>query len=202
MDKIQGEFEAVARNLGRYRLQTREAVVRRLEGALARSDEGALFRYELTQSEAGAFALRFWLDSAALARWQQLEGVYVLKTSLPSRPRPLAEVLRAYREQGQAERRFHHLKGPLAVAPLFLHNPERRAGLLCVLVWALMVLALRERQVRRSLKGKPLYGLYPEGRPRPAPTGPAVVEAFRTLGIVLVNDGGTAARHLAQPTSE
>ena len=200
VDKIHGEFAAVARNLGRYSLKTREAIVRRLEGALARYDEGALFRYELTQSEAGAFALRFWLDSAALTRWQQLEGVYVLKTSQPSRTRPLAEVLRGYREQAQAERRFHHLKGPLAVAPMFLKNPERIAGLLCILVWALMVLALMERQVRRTLKGKPLYGLYPEGRPSPAPTGPAVVETFHTLCIVIVNDGGTAARHLAQPT--
>jgi transposase len=37
------------------------------------------------------------------------------------------------------ERRFHHLKGQLAVAPMFLKNPERIAGLLCVLVWAAAV---------------------------------------------------------------
>jgi hypothetical protein len=43
--------------------------------------------------------------------------------------------------------------------------------LLCILVWALMVMALMERQTRRSLKGKPMYGLYPENRPSPAPTG-------------------------------
>jgi len=62
----------------------------------------------------------------------------VLKTNLSSRARPLAEVLRTYREQSQVERRFHHLKGPLAVAPMFLKNPERIAGLLCILVWALL----------------------------------------------------------------
>ncbi len=62
----------------------------------------------------------------------------MLKTNLSSRARPLAEVLRTYREQSQVERRFHHLKGPLAVAPMFLKNPERIAGLLCILVWALL----------------------------------------------------------------
>lgn len=125
----------------------------------------------------------------------------MLKTNLSSRARPLAEVLRTYREQSQVERRFHHLKGPLAVAPMFLKNPERIAGLLCILVWALMVLALMERQVRRKLAGKPLYGLYPEGRPSPAPTGPALLEAFSTLCIVIMDDGDRTLRHLAQPTA-
>lgn len=199
--KIQADLEAVQRNLGRYSLKTREAVVRRLEGALARYGEGALFRYELKGRPSGPFTLTWKIDGAALRQWQQLEGVYVLKTNLSSRECPLAEVLRTYREQSQVERRFHHLKGPLAVAPMFLHNPQRIAGLLCVLVWALMVLALMERQVRRGMKGKPLYGLYPEGRPSPAPTGPAILECFSTLCIVIVANNTTTVRHLAQPTA-
>lgn len=198
--KIREEFEAVQRNLGRYSLKTRAAIVRRLEGACARYAEGQLFRYELGQDANGAFALRFGLDSAALARWQQLEGVYVLKTNLPKAARPVAEVLRAYRGQSQVERRFHHLKGPLAVAPMFLKSPERIAGLLAILVWALMVLALMERQVRRRLRSKPLYGLYPEGRPSPAPTGPALLECFSTLCVVIVHTAEATVRQLAQPT--
>ena len=117
----------------------------------------------------------------------------MLKTNLPERTHPLAEVLRTYKGQSQVERRFHHLKGPLAVAPMFLKNPERIAGLLCVLVWALMVLALMERQVRRELKGEPLYGLYPEGRPSPAPTGPALIQGLSGLCVVIVHQGGEVA---------
>ena len=123
----------------------------------------------------------------------------MLKTNLPGRTHPIAEVLRAYKGRSRVERRFHHLKGPLAVAPMFLKNPERIAGLLSVLVWALMVLALMERQVRRELKGEPLYGLYPEGRPSPAPTGPSLVQALSGLSIVIVHQSGTVARRLAQP---
>ena len=172
--KVVAEFEAVQRNLGRYSLKTTEAIVRRLEAAKGKYAEGALLDYRLVQEPGGGFRLTWQFDAEALERWQHLEGVYVLKTNLPERTHPLAEVLRTYKGQSQVERRFHHLKGPLAVAPMFLKNPERIAGLLCVLVWALMVLALMERQVRRELKGEPLYGLYPEGRPSPAPTGPVV----------------------------
>jgi transposase len=199
--KIRADLEAVQRNLGRYSLKTREVVVRRLEGALAHYAEGTLFHYELKGGPHGPFTLTWSIDGPALLQWQQLEGVYVLKTNLSKRQRSLAEVLGTYREQSQVERRFHHLKGPLAVAPMFLKNPQRIAGLLCVLVWALMVLALMERRVRRGLKGKPLHGLYPEGRPSPAPTGPAILECFSTLCIVIVCNGATPVRHLAQPTA-
>lgn len=193
---IRAEFEAVQKNRGRSSLKTTAAVVRRLEAATGRYGEGALFRYERTQDRAGTLALAWPIDGPALSAWQHLEGVYVLKTNLPPRTQPAATVLRRYREQSQGERRFHHRKGPLAVAPLFLKDPERIAGRLCVLVWALLVLALLERQVRRNLKGEPLCGLYPEGRPRRAPTGPALLECFSTLGIVVVKEGKTTTRHL------
>jgi transposase len=198
--KIRAEFEAVERNLGRYSLKTTEAIVRRLEAAKGKYAEGELFEYHLKQDKGGSFRLDWGLNAAALERWEALEGVYVLKTNLPRETHRLTKVLRLYKEQAQVERRFHHLKGPLAVAPMFLKNPERIAGLLCILVWALMVLALMERQVRRELKGKPMYGLYPENRPSAAPTGPAVMECLSGWCIVIIQRDGTIDRQLAEPT--
>jgi transposase len=197
--KIRAEFEAVQRNLGRYSLTTTEAIVRRLEAAKGKYAEGELFTYRLTRDRTGGFHLAWEIAAEALERRQDLEGVYVLKTNLPKPTHPTAEVLRTYKEQSHVERRFHHLKGPLAVAPMFLKNPERIAGLLCILVWALMVLALMERQVRRGLKGRPLYGLYPEGRPSPAPTGPALIQGLSGLCIVIVREGDAITRQLAEP---
>src|SRR5262249_51562527 len=159
--KISAEFETIARNLNKYSLKTEETIRRRLKSAQAKYDEGDLFTYELTQDHRGLFSLTWKIDGKALQRCQLLEGVYLLKTNLSKRSYPLAKILTKYKEQSRVERRIHHLKGPLAVAPMFLKNPERIAGLLCILVWALMVMALMERQMRRSLKGKPLYGLYP-----------------------------------------
>jgi len=198
--KIRAELETIERNLNKYSLKTEDTIRRRLEAARAKYDEGELFTYELTKDRQGKFHLKWKIDNKALDRHKLLEGVYVLKTNLSKRSCPLVKVLAKYKEQSRVERRFHHLKGPLAVAPMFLKNPERIAGLLCILIWALMVLALMERQVRRGLKGKPLYGLYPENRPSPAPTGPALLDCFGTLCIVIVIDHGTTSRRLAQPT--
>jgi hypothetical protein len=83
---------------------------------------------------------------------------------------------------------------------MFLKNPERIAGLLCILVWALMVLALMERQVRRELKGEPMYGMYPENRPSAAPTGPALMECLSGWCIVISQRDGIIDRQLAEPT--
>jgi transposase len=194
--KIRAEFEAVARNLNRYSLKTEAAIVRRLESAKARYPEGDLFEYTLS-GRPGRFVLTWGINAAALSQWERLEGVYLLKTNWARRQYPLATVLAEYKTQSGVERRIHHLKGPLAVAPVFLEKPERIAGLLCIVVWALLVLSLMERQVRRSLRGEPLYGLYPENRPSPAPTGPAIMEAFSTLCIVIVKVGVKEQRHLA-----
>ena len=200
VSKIRAEFEAVERNLNKYSLTTQEKILGRLESAKAKySSEGSLFEYKLTKDRKGVFHLRWKINAKRLKRLTELEGVYVLKTNLPVKRCPTAKALSTYKEQSRVERRFHHLKGPLAVAPMFLEKPERMAGLLCILVWALMALALMERQTRRSLKGKPMYGLYPENRSSPAPTGPAILKCFRTLCIVIVKEHGEVSRRLAEP---
>lgn len=198
--KIREEFEAVERNLNKYSLKTEEAVVRRLESAKDKYPQGSVFAYQVTKDRKGVLHLTWKIDPKAFQRMQQLEGVYVLKTNLPATSCSTAQVLAKYKEQSQVERRFHHLKGPLAVAPMFLEKPERMAGLMCILIWALTLMALMERQVRGSLKGKPMYGLYPERRPSPAPTGPAILQCFSTLCIVIVKEHGTVSRRLAEFT--
>jgi transposase len=197
--KIRAEFEQVEKILGKYSLKTEEAIRRRLEQARGKYSEGKLFSYTLT-SKGGKFALTWELDAAALGRLKELEGVFVLKTNLSKSKQPLATVLAKYREQSKVEKRFHHVKGPLAVTPMFLENPKRIAGLLIVLMWALTVLALMERQVRKNLQGQPMYGLYPENRPSPAPTGARLIEKFATLSIVIIHDHRGTHRRLAQLT--
>jgi len=199
MAKIREEFESVERNLNKYSLKTEKTIVRRLETAKTKYREGKAFDYDLSQDRQGRFRLSWKINPKELRQLEQLQGVFVLKTNLPVKRCPTVNVLATYKGQSQVERRFHHLKGPLAVAPMFLEKPERMAGLMCILVWALTILALMERQVRRSLKGKPLYGLYPENRPSPAPTGPAILDCFSTLCIVIIKEHGSVSRRLADP---
>lgn len=196
VDKISAVFTQTVKNLNKYTLKTPEAVVRRLEVARGRYSEGQLFQYEVGEDSQGQLTLAWRIDSKALARWEALEGVFLLKTNLPIKTHSLVDVLRTYKGQIQVERRIGNLKGPLAVTPMFLKNPKRMAGLLYILIWALMILSLMERQVRRELKGKPMYGLYPENRPSKAPTGVRLIEAFEYLCIVLLEEQGETNRYL------
>jgi transposase len=199
LTKIRDEFEQAEKILGKYSLKTEEAIRRRLEQARGKYSEGKLFSYTLTSVD-GKFSLSWQIDEAGLARQKELEGVFVLRTNLSKSKHPIATVLAEYRNQSKVEKRFHHFKGPLAVTPMFLENPKRIAGLLIVLTWALTVLALMERQVRKNLKGKPMYGLYPENRPSPAPTGPRLLEVYAPLCIVIIHDHSGTHRRLAQLT--
>lgn len=198
LGKIREVFEHVARNLNRYRLKTAEAVRKRLEAARSRYAEGKLFVYTLSVDAEGRLTLAWRIDARGLARLAWLDGVFLLKTNLAEATHGLSEVLRTYRGQSQVERRIGNLKGPLAVAPMYLKSPKRMAGLLFILVWALMVLSLLERQVRRRLGGEPMYGLYPEHRASKSPTGVRLLEAFEYLCVIIVTEGGCSTRHLGE----
>jgi len=88
--KTHEALEAVKRNLDRYSLKTHEAIVRRVEAACGKYNEGKLLTYELSQDRKGQFQLQWKIRQQELEQWKLLEGVYVLKTNLPSRQCPLA----------------------------------------------------------------------------------------------------------------
>jgi transposase len=199
LNKVREEIEKIERNLNKYSLKTRQKIVERLEAARGKYNIGKVFHYEL-RSRQGQFQLQWHIDEEALARAQQLEGAFLIKTDLPKGEFPAAKVLEQYKEQIHVERRIGDMKGPLAIAPMFVEKPLRIAGLMLILLWALMALSLMERDVRRSLKGEPMYGIYPENRPCPAPTGRGILECFEELSIVVVKHKGETWRRLAELT--
>jgi transposase len=195
--KIKEEFEKVERNLNKYSLKTEKKIVSRLESAKNRYAEGEVFDYRLTKNRGGQFSLTWKINESVLRARREVEGGYVLKTNQTKEALGSAAALQEYKEQTHVERRIRNLKGPLALAPMYLEKPERMSGLLLILMWALMVMALMERAVRHSLKGKPMYGLYPENRPSAAPTAKLILDCFSTLCVVLIKDRGTTSRRLA-----
>jgi transposase len=196
IDKIRAEFETINKNLNKYSLKTRDKIVSRLESAKAKYAVGDVFIYELSQ-RSGKFTLHWSVDQPKLNRLKNLEGAYVIKTDLSKSKCPPAAVLQEYKEQIHVERRIGDMKGPLAIAPMFLEKPMRIAGMMYILLWALMALSLMERDVRKKLKGEPMYGLYPENRPSPSPTGRAILERFEDLAIVIAKHKGEQHRRLA-----
>jgi transposase len=195
--KITDAFQKVEKNLNKFSLKTRDKIVNRLEAAKNMYPIGSAFHYELTGRK-GAFKLRWSIDQQVLDREQSLEGVYLIKSDLPKNKYPAAKLLQEYKEQIHVERRIGDMKGPLAIAPMFLEKPKRIAGMMQILLWALMALSLMERDVRRKLNGKPMFGIYPENRPCPAPTGRAILECFEELCIVIIKHQGEQQKRLGE----
>ena len=92
-------------------------------------------------------------------------------------------MLRRYKAQEAVERRYQALKGPLAVAPIFLKNNRRIAALITVICVALLIFCLVEREVRRAIApAEKLDDLY-VGRPA-KPTGRLIFEALDQLRLI------------------
>ena len=195
LGKVRAAFEKIQKNLNKYSLKTREKITERLESAKSSYAIGHVFRYRIACRK-GVFSLQWHIDEEALSREKRLAGVYLLKTDLRKQDASAAEVLRQYKEQIHVERRIGDMKGPLAIAPMYLEKPQRIAGLMQILLWALMALSLMERDVRVSLAGEPMYGIYPENRPCRAPTVRGILECFEELTVVLMKHRGEIHRRL------
>ncbi|MFM7161924.1 MAG: IS1634 family transposase, partial [Planctomycetaceae bacterium] len=90
------------------------------------------------------------------------------------------ELLCAYKNQPQIEKRFSQLKTDFAVAPVHLHSPTRIVAFLCVYFFALLLESLLERELRRQMLRAKISSLplYPEGRPCRRPTARRVLDLF------------------------
>lgn len=96
---------------------------------------------------------------------------------------PATQILTRYKNQpGVSERRYHDIKGPLGVAPMFLHTNRRIAALIGVVCLALLIYCLIEREARRNLTpATKIDGRY-AGRPA-RPTASLIFTALATLRL-------------------
>lgn len=93
------------------------------------------FRVEI---EAGG--LRFSRDQERIGAEAALDGIYVLRTSVPEAELDAPDVVRAYKQLKQVERAFRTLKGPLELRPIH-HRLEDRVKahvFLCLLSYYLV----------------------------------------------------------------
>lgn len=79
-------------------------------------------------------------------------GCFVLLTTVACESLDAAAVLRTYKGQYGIESDFSFLKDPLVVNDLFLKTPSRIDALGMILIIALMIWRLMERQMRRCLQ--------------------------------------------------
>ncbi len=130
----------------------------------------------------GKPTLTWWFDQAAIDAEAATDGWYALLTNLGA-TETAAEVLLRYKAQEAVERRYGNLKGPLAVAPIFLNSNRRIAALITVISLALLVFCLIEREARRNLAPETkIAGLY--NRQPARPTGRLILTALAGLQLI------------------
>ena len=145
----------------------------------------------------GKPALTWWFDQDAIDAEAATDGWYALLTNLDAQV-TAAGVLLRYKGQEAVERRYGNLKGPLAVAPIFLKNNRRIAALITVISLALLVFCLVEREARRNLAPETkVDGLY--NRQPARPTGRLILTVL--AGLQLIPATTTSPAQITRPNA-
>jgi len=130
------------------------------------------------------------LDQALIDYDRTSDGMYPLLTN--DRSLSDAQVFAAHKRQPTIEKRFHQTKVVLEIAPVFLKNEGRIEAFFFVYFLALLVQALIERDLRRTMEteGVEELPLYPEERTTRRPTAEQLFRLFSlTQHHLLLEDG-------------
>jgi transposase len=133
------------------------------------------------------FSVSWRLNRSTLAEDSQFDGVYCLLTNDTSPTASVHRVFHDYKGQAKVEGRFRAVKAlPIQVRPIWLHQPKRIASLVFVVMVALFVFALIEREARRVVEhsGEPFRGVRSDHRDHLPITTPVLFEAFRSLTLL------------------
>lgn len=188
----------IAGLLGKYDYTSRKTIEVRIEKALRQAKAQQYFTYTLRGTdEHQDWRLEWSQDQEAITQSERFDGIALLCTNVPSERLTAGEVMVKYKEQVNVEQSIDFIKSPVQVRPMWLHSPKRLAGLLLLIMVAVLVAALLEHQVRHWIArtGKLLKGLMPEGRDNPYPTAKAMLRAFQSYALVIVRHQGDRQVH-------
>jgi transposase len=180
--RARDDLDRLTRGLGSRHYPDAAKVTARLSAIAASRRVGDYLRADAGTSPGGRPTLDWHFDHAAIDAEAATDGWYALLTNLPGNV-TAADVLARYKNQpATSERRYHDLKGPLAIAPMFLHANRRITAIIGVICMALLIYSLTERQARRNLApATTLQGLY-AGRPA-RPTASLIFTALAPLRL-------------------
>ena len=128
------ELEKIVKAAARERrpLRGRETIGVRVGRVLGRFKMGKHFRLEITDTSFG-----FERDPERIQDEARLDGIYVVRTTVPEEEMPAEAAVGAYKNLSQVERAFRSYKTDLDVRPLHHHTePRVRAHVfLCMLAY-------------------------------------------------------------------
>lgn len=190
LQQASADLDTLVRTAGtRYRPDTAAVTARAAEIARKRR-VGAYLITTITDDPATGkpvFAWRF--DQQAIDAEAATDGWYALLSNLDSNEADPAEILRRYKHQPAVERRYATVKGPLAVAPMFLQHNRRITALITIICLALLIFCLIEREVRRNLAPQQeMVGFYAYDNRATRPTGRLILQALHQLRLIPAHD--------------
>jgi transposase len=188
LDRARDDLDRLVRGLGSRHYPDEKAVTARITAIRTTRRVTTYLRAEIgTDPDTGKPTLTWSFDQAARDAEAATDGWYALLTTLPATIHA-SEVLIRYKGQEVVERRYGTIKGPLAVAPMFLKNNRRITALVTVICLALLIFCLIERHIRAAIApAATLDGLY-VGRPA-KPTGRLIFEALARLRLIPASGG-------------
>jgi transposase len=136
--------------------------------------------------------LRWTVDQDRIDYDEKSDGMYPLLTN--DRSLTAEQVLEAHKRQPNIEKRFQQTKTVHEIAPVFLKNEGRIEALFFLYFIALLIQALIERELRRTMKREQIESLplYPEERDCPRPTVLQILRIFNSPERhALLKDGET-----------
>jgi Domain of unknown function (DUF4277) len=183
------ELDTLTRTAGSRYHPTTHAVTAKAADIARRRRVSAYLTTTVTTTPAGAPVFTWTFDQTAIDADAAGDGWYALLTNLPPDTDATAILLR-YKDQPAVERRYGDLKGPLAVAPLFLRHNRRITALITVICLALLIFCLIEREVRTNLApDTDMIGFYTNDRRARKPTGRLILNALGDLRLIPAHQG-------------
>jgi hypothetical protein len=192
LDKAATELDTLIRTAGtRYHPDTAAVTAKARQISRDRRIGGYLRTQVTAHPNTGKPVFAWHYDQDAIDAEAATDGWYALLSNLPPHEADPAEILRRYKGQPAVEQRYATIKGPLAVAPMFLQHNRRITALITVICLALLIFSLIEREVRAGLAKQGhtdmvgFYGL--DNRPA-RPTGRLILQALHDLRLIPAHD--------------
>ncbi|GAA2212101.1 IS1634 family transposase [Nonomuraea monospora] len=182
--KARDELDRLVRTAGsRYHPAAADVSRRAEEIARKRRVTGYLTTTVTTCPATGKPVFTWAFDQRTIDTDASADGWYALLTTLPPEQADAAEVLIRYKGQPVVERRYGDIKGPLAIAPMFLKHNRRITALISVICLALLVFCLIERQVRNALLPGTRLLFHPGNSPD-RPTARLIFTALERIRLI------------------
>ena len=134
------------------------------------------------------YQLSWEINQMEVIRQARTDGVFPLLTNI--KEKSAREILETYKYQSFLENRHSQLKTELEVAPVYLKRPDRVLALLDIVILALTIATLMERELRNGMKQKNVTSIpiYPEERECKHPTAHSIIRAFQSTEKYEVTD--------------